>query len=105
MAQKYRECAGVAQLVRVPACHAGGRGFEPRHSRHSRFPHFFFTDKCSQQPFANRLLLGQYFRQPVESPIGLADRFWIMVFRGRAGAISHSIAYQFPNNTGAYQQT
>ena len=32
-------CAGVAQLVRVPACHAGGRGFEPRHSRHfSRMP-------------------------------------------------------------------
>src|SRR3546814_4383144 len=27
--------AGVAQLVRVPACHAGGRGFDPRHSRHS----------------------------------------------------------------------
>src|SRR3546814_17302998 len=32
---KMPPCAGVAQLVRAPACHARGRGFEPRHSRHS----------------------------------------------------------------------
>ncbi len=28
------ECAGVAQLVRASACHAEGRGFKSRHSRH-----------------------------------------------------------------------
>lgn len=29
-----RRCGGVAQLVRASACHAEGRGFKSRHSRH-----------------------------------------------------------------------
>src|SRR5207244_8141496 len=37
----FEEHAGVAQLVRAPACHAGGRGFEPRLSRH------YFKDLAS----------------------------------------------------------
>ena len=31
----------VAQLVRAPACHAGGRGFEPLLGRHSNAPGSF----------------------------------------------------------------
>ena len=38
---KFNNCGGVAQLVRAPACHAGGRRFEPGHSRHLLFNTFF----------------------------------------------------------------
>ena len=38
---KARHVVGIAQLVRVPGCGRGGRGFEPHYS-----PHFF---RCRMQ--------------------------------------------------------
>jgi hypothetical protein len=38
-------CGGVVQLVRTPACHAGGRGLESRRSRHS--PNIFRCQNVS----------------------------------------------------------
>src|SRR5215472_15396116 len=42
----HRQCGGVAQLVRASACHAEGRGFEPRRSRHSKINHLKPISTC-----------------------------------------------------------
>lgn len=70
----FEKCAGVAQLVRVPACHAGGRGFEPRHSRHfSKVNHKQFEslfciynqnvcDYCFYQPICSIPIINTFLK-------------------------------------------
>ena len=53
----------VVQLVRIPACHAGGRGFEPRPLRHYlRKPVSagFFTSRFCGQPMHLVLFARMY---------------------------------------------
>src|SRR6266403_1155874 len=43
-------CGGVVQLVRTPACHPGGRGFESRRSRQFHMCRAAHTARCARWP-------------------------------------------------------
>lgn len=47
----------VVQLVRMPACHAGGRGFEPLLSRHFNFI-ICFIGSMAEQLTCNQQVVG-----------------------------------------------
>jgi hypothetical protein len=55
---------GVAQLVRASACHAEGRGFEPRRSRHSIENISFFDSEPASPRSAGGQTTTAFGRQP-----------------------------------------
>jgi hypothetical protein len=64
--QTARLPGAVVQLVRIPACHAGGRGFESRPLRQMRL-------KAQQfKPLLGGFFVGVYFACRVSGVLGIA---------------------------------
>ncbi len=66
----YNALGVVAQLVRASACHAEGRGFEPRQSRqysHRSFERCFFLFFSGREPAGSERQLTRTNKVPFES--------------------------------------
>ena len=62
------KCGGVVPLVRTPACHAGGRGFESRRSRHVILKHNISEFRRQRLPFPSRRARYAVISRPGRHP-------------------------------------